>query len=149
MELGVSLVMWWETQGFFQAAMGTSGFLLNCDRELGIHLMLLEGNQASSKWRWENRGYCQVLVGNADFLSRCDGDLGVPFRLQQGRQASSRVEIGNLGFLSICHREVWPLSSCRGKLGFLSSSSRGIGPPLELLQETWPSSQEVMGISGL
>ena len=49
MELCVSLMMWQETQGFFQAAMGASRFLLNCDRELGIHLMLLEGNQASSK----------------------------------------------------------------------------------------------------
>ena len=56
-ELSVSLMMQWETQSFFQAVVGTSGFLLSCNRELRIHLMLLQGNQASSKWRWEHRGY--------------------------------------------------------------------------------------------
>ena len=69
--------------------MGNSEFLLSCDGELWIHLMLLQGNQAILEWRQENRDFSLVVLGKSVFLLSCDRGLGIPLKLQQGCQASS------------------------------------------------------------
>ena len=67
MELGVSFMMQWETWGFFQAALGTSGFLLGCN-----------GTRDSPYVAAGESGLIQMEVGKSGSFSSCSGKLDVP-----------------------------------------------------------------------
>ena len=67
MELGVSLMMQWETWGFFQAAVGTSGFLLGCD-----------GTRDSPYVAAGESGLIPMEVGKSGSFLSCGGKLSVP-----------------------------------------------------------------------
>ena len=143
--------------GLIQMEVGKSGLFLSCggklrvsgcDGDLRVPLKLQQGRQAFSQVEVGNLGFlsiCHRGVGpplvagsKSGFLSSSSRGIGPPFTLQQGSQSSSRVGAGN--------------RSSRVATGisvFLSICNRGVRPPLELRQETWPSSQEVTGISGL
>ena len=68
--------------------MGTSGFLSSCDGELGILLMLLQGNQALSRMEGRKSRLFLSSGGKLGVPLKCDGDLGVPLGLQQDSQTS-------------------------------------------------------------
>ena len=53
------------------------------------------------------------------FLLSLDGDLGLPLEWQQGSQDSSGVEVGKSCFLSSCSRGVGPPLTLQQKLGLL------------------------------
>ena len=63
-----------------QIEVGTSGFLSNCDIDLGVSAELEQGSQASS---------C-VEAWNSAFLSKCKRGVRHPVELRHGTRAFSR-----------------------------------------------------------
>ena len=100
----------------------------NCEGKHGSALELLQGNQVSSRVEGRISWF---------FLSR-SGKLRFPLQLRQEPQETSHVASGKSGLLLSCER-------CTS--GFLLSCCRGIGPHLELMQETRGSSPLETGIS--
>lgn len=64
------------------SATGESGFLLNCEGELGVSLETMQGNQTSSLFAVES-GVSLEMAETLGFLSNL-WELGIPLELQWG-----------------------------------------------------------------
>ena len=47
-----------------------------------------------------------MFSGKSVILSSCEGPLGIPLKLVQRTRASSVVEVGNSGFISSSYRDL-------------------------------------------
>ena len=94
-------------------------------------------------------GASHVVSGKSGILSSDEGPLGIPLKLVQVNRASSRVEAGNSALTGISgslwrfpwgvrrrlvleHGTLLPSRGEAGNSGFLSSSERYLGVPMEI-----------------
>ena len=107
------------SRGFSQLAVGNSGFLSNCNGDLGEPLVLTQGSQASFR----------VMRMNSELLSCHCRRIGPHLELRHEKWGTTAFVTG-----------LW---------GFLSSFNRGVKPHLVLKHGTLLSSQVEKDVSGL
>ena len=129
-----------ESHGFSQLVVGNSGFLSNCDDDVGEPLVLTQGSQASIR----------VTMRNLELLScRCKR-IRPHLELRYETWGTTAFATGFLRFLSSFNRGVKPHLMLRHGTLLSSQVEKEVSrPPVELRQGTQAFSRSATGESDL